>query len=61
MKGHSAVFIAGGIGLAPVRCAILNVLDLRGQFKDVTIIYGARTVAIWCTSGSWKSGRNALT
>jgi NAD(P)H-flavin reductase len=38
------VFIAGGIGLAPVRCAIWNVLDLRDQFKDVTIVYGARTV-----------------
>lgn len=45
MKGHSLVFIAGGIGLAPVRCVILNVLDLRDQFKDVTIVYGARTVA----------------
>ena len=45
MKGHSVVFIAGGIGLAPVRCVIWNVLDLREQFKDVTIIYGARTVA----------------
>jgi NAD(P)H-flavin reductase len=44
MKGHSIVFIAGGIGLAPVRCVIWNVLDLRDQFKDVTIIYGARSV-----------------
>jgi len=45
MKGHSIVFIAGGIGLAPVRSVIWNVLDLRDQFKDATIIYGARTVA----------------
>jgi NAD(P)H-flavin reductase len=44
MKGHSVVFIAGGIGLAPVRCVIWNVLDLREQFKDVTIVYGARSV-----------------
>ncbi len=44
MKGHSVVFIAGGIGLAPVRCVIWNVLDLRDQFKDVTIVYGARSV-----------------
>ena len=43
--GKSVVFIAGGIGLAPVRCVIWNVLDLRDQFKDVTIVYGARTVA----------------
>jgi NAD(P)H-flavin reductase len=44
MKGKSIVFIAGGIGLAPVRCVIWNVLDQRDQFKDVTIIYGARSV-----------------
>ena len=45
MKGHSIVFIAGGIGIAPVRSLIWNVLDIRDQFKDVTIVYGARTVA----------------
>jgi NAD(P)H-flavin reductase len=45
MKGKNVIFIAGGIGLAPVRCVIWNVLDLRDQFKDITIIYGARTVA----------------
>jgi NAD(P)H-flavin reductase len=45
MKGKNVVFIAGGIGLAPVRCVIWNTLDLRDQFKDITIIYGARSVA----------------
>lgn len=44
MEGKNIVFIAGGIGLAPVRCVIWNVLDLREKFKDVTIIYGARSV-----------------
>jgi NAD(P)H-flavin reductase len=38
------VFIAGGIGLAPVRCVIDNVLDWRNDYKDITIIYGARSV-----------------
>jgi sulfhydrogenase subunit gamma (sulfur reductase) len=44
MHGKSLVFIAGGIGLAPVRCVIQNALDLRDKFKDVTIVYGARSV-----------------
>jgi sulfhydrogenase subunit gamma (sulfur reductase) len=44
MRGKSLVFIAGGIGLAPVRCVIWNALDRRDEFKDVTIIYGARSV-----------------
>ncbi|MCX6169127.1 MAG: FAD/NAD(P)-binding protein [Ignavibacteriales bacterium] len=43
MKGKNVLFIAGGIGLAPVRCVIWNVLDLRNEFKDVTIVYGARS------------------
>jgi sulfhydrogenase subunit gamma (sulfur reductase) len=44
-EGKNVVFIAGGIGLAPVRCVIWNVLDLRAKFGDVTIVYGARSVA----------------
>jgi sulfhydrogenase subunit gamma (sulfur reductase) len=42
--GRHVVFIAGGIGLAPVRSVIWNVLDLRERFGDVTIIHGARSV-----------------
>ncbi len=44
MAGGNVLFIAGGIGLAPVRSVIWNVLDLRDRFRDVTILYGARTV-----------------
>ena len=43
-KGKSLVFIAGGIALPPMRCVIWNALDLRENFKDITIVYGARTV-----------------
>jgi sulfhydrogenase subunit gamma (sulfur reductase) len=45
MEAGNLVFIAGGIGLAPVRCVIQNALDLRDRFADVTIVYGARSVA----------------
>ncbi|KPJ72017.1 MAG: heterodisulfide reductase subunit F [Planctomycetes bacterium DG_20] len=44
-KGRNIVFVAGGIGLAPIRAVIWNILDRRDEFGDVTIIYGARTVA----------------
>ncbi|MDR4497917.1 MAG: FAD/NAD(P)-binding protein [Candidatus Scalindua sp.] len=44
-EGKNLVFIAGGIALPPLRCVIWNCLDLRDKFKDVTIIYGAKTVA----------------
>lgn len=44
-EGKNIVFIAGGIALPPMRSVIWNVLDLRSSYKDITIIYGARTVA----------------
>lgn len=44
-EGRNIIFIAGGIALPPMRCVIWNVLDLRDRYKDVAIVYGARTVA----------------
>ncbi len=44
-KGKNLLFIAGGIALPPMRCVIWNCLDQRDWFRDVTILYGARTVA----------------
>jgi NAD(P)H-flavin reductase len=41
--GKDLVFIGGGIGLPPLRGLIWNVLDERGRFGNVTILYGART------------------
>jgi len=48
MEGKDLVFIAGGIGLAPVRCVIWNVLDQRDKYGKVTIVYGARSVGDLC-------------
>lgn len=45
MKGKNLLFIGGGIGLAPLRSLIWNVLDWREQFAAVTILYGSRSVA----------------
>ena len=39
------LFIAGGIALPPLRSVIWNSLDLRDRFDDVTVLYGARSVA----------------
>jgi NAD(P)H-flavin reductase len=43
-KGKSLLFVTGGIALPPLRCVIWNSLDLRDNFKDITIVYGARSV-----------------
>jgi sulfhydrogenase subunit gamma (sulfur reductase) len=46
-KGKNLLFIAGGIGFPPLRTVIWTVLDesIRADYGDITIIYGARTVA----------------
>ena len=41
--GRNLLFVAGGIALPPLRTVIWNCLDLRDKFKDITIVYGART------------------
>jgi len=48
MKGKNLVFIGGGIGLAPLRSLIHNVLDNREEYRDILILYGARTPRDLC-------------
>jgi sulfhydrogenase subunit gamma (sulfur reductase) len=42
-RGKDLLFVAGGIGLPPLRSLIRNVLDERDGFRNVTVLYGART------------------
>jgi sulfhydrogenase subunit gamma (sulfur reductase) len=44
-EGKNLLYIAGGIALPPMRCVIWNTIDLRDKYKDITIVYGARSVA----------------
>jgi sulfhydrogenase subunit gamma (sulfur reductase) len=44
-EGKNLLYIAGGIALPPMRCVIWNTIDLRNKYKDITIIYGARSVS----------------
>lgn len=43
MKGNDILFIAGGLGLAPLRSLIYYVLEKREDFAKVTILYGAKS------------------
>ena len=42
MEGKDILFAAGGLGLAPLRSLINEVLDRRGRFGRVIILYGAK-------------------
>lgn len=43
LKGKDLLFIAGGIGLAPLRSVINYVRDNRQNYGDIQVIYGARS------------------
>jgi NAD(P)H-flavin reductase len=42
-KGKPILIIAGGIGLAPLRSAILEIFRQRDEYGPLEILYGART------------------
>ncbi len=41
--GDDVIFVAGGIGLAPLRPALYQVLSQREKFGKVILLYGTRT------------------
>jgi len=41
-KGKDILFVAGGIGLVPLRSFIHFVLENRGDYREVTILFGSR-------------------
>jgi NAD(P)H-flavin reductase len=45
VDGSDMVFVAGGIGLAPLRPALYHVLSHRERFGRITLLFGTRTPA----------------
>ncbi len=45
MRGRDILFAPGGLGLAPLRSLINQVMDERGSFGRVIILYGAKRPA----------------
>lgn len=43
IKGKNVVYVAGGIGLIPLRSSIVHVLQHRREFGRVILVYGARS------------------
>jgi NAD(P)H-flavin reductase len=42
-RGHDVIIVAGGIGLAPLRPMIYEVLQNRAEYGRLVILYGARS------------------
>ena len=56
-RGHDLVFVAGGIGLAPLRPAILHALAHRADYGHISILVGARSpkdVIFYDEQQSWR-------
>ena len=45
LRGKNLLFVGGGIGLAALRSLLWWCLDNREDFGEITLLYGARTVA----------------
>jgi NAD(P)H-flavin reductase len=43
IRGADVLFVAGGLGLAPLRPAVLHVLRHRDAYGRVALVYGARS------------------
>jgi len=57
MKGKDILFVGGGIGMAPLRTLLLNMLDNRDDFGDISIIYGARSPQDLCFTYEFEEWR----
>lgn len=56
-EGKDVVFIAGGLGLAPLRSLILAVLSNRNRFGRISILYGAKRpsdILFWDELQKWE-------
>src|SRR5262245_49160262 len=47
-KGHDLVFVAMGVGLAPLRSTLRHLSHSREDYGRLVVLYGARTVADFC-------------
>jgi sulfhydrogenase subunit gamma (sulfur reductase) len=50
-EGRHLLFLGGGIAMPPIRCAIWFALENRSRYGNITVVYGARTVADLTYSG----------
>ncbi len=60
-EGQDVIVVAGGIGLAPLRGALLTALSARGRYRRVTVLIGSRSpdeivfadeAALWRDAGA---------
>ena len=58
-RGHDVVIACGGVGLAPLRPAIYDIVRNRADYGRVFLLYGARTPGDLLFSSEYDTWRNA--
>ena len=58
-KGKDLVFVAMGIGVAPLRSALRHVLNRKNEFGQCVVLYGARTPDDFCFRDETESWEDA--
>ncbi len=48
LRGRNLMFVAGGIGMAPLRSAILYCLDKGDEYGHITVLYGSKNPGEFC-------------
>lgn len=59
LRGNDVLIVAGGIGLAPLRPVVYDVIQARDDFGRVQLIYGARTPNDLLYRREYDAWRNA--
>jgi len=59
LEGADVIFVAGGLGLASQRAAILDIIRRRDQFGRVTILHGAKTPSGLLYTAEYDAWRRA--
>jgi NAD(P)H-flavin reductase len=58
-RGRDLVFVAMGTGLAPLRSALRHIFRARGDYGQLIVLYGARTMDDFCyeeeMDGDWRA------
>jgi NAD(P)H-flavin reductase len=57
-RGNDVVLACGGIGLAPLRPAIYEIMNRRSDFGNVLLLYGARTPSGLLYTSEYESWRS---
>jgi NAD(P)H-flavin reductase len=58
-RGRDLVIAAGGLGLPPLRPAIYDIVRHRDRYRQVTLLYGARTPADLLYPSEYEAWRGA--